>query len=132
MLLAIQPSVPAALPADPVEFVQVTSVTPTLSVASPLTVMVVAVVARMVAVGYVMSSEGGVKSPGELGGDGGDGGGAGVGVGGAGCCDCRVTMIVCVATWPIESNAVMVMVLAPRPSGTEAMVQLGELAALPM
>jgi len=91
MSLAIQPSVPAALPADPVEFVQVTSVTPTLSVARPLTVIVVALVARTVAVGYVMSSEGGVKSPGELGGD---GGGAGVGGGGAGCDDCRVTMIV--------------------------------------
>src|SRR5579863_5530218 len=130
MLLATQPSVPAALPADPVELVQVTSVTPTLSVARPLRVMVVALVARIVAVGYVTSSEGGVKSPGELGG--GVGGSAGVGGGGAGCCDCRVTTIVCVATWPEESNAVIVMVLAPRPSGTEAVVQLGDPVALPI
>src|SRR5690242_10590566 len=122
MFPAIQPSVPVALPADPVEFAQVTSVTPTLSVASPLSVIVAALVEMMVAAGYVMRSEGGVKSPGELGGGGaGDGGGAGegagagagVGGGGAGCCDCRVTMIVCVATLPEVSNAVIVTVLMP-------------------
>ena len=139
MLLAIQLSVPVALPADPVEFVQVTSVTPALSVASPFSVMVGALVAMMVAVGYVMRSEGGVVFPGELGGAG-AGGGAGEGAGddagafgrGADCCCCRVTMMVCVARSPEESDAVIVMVLARRLSGTDAMAQLGAPVPLPI
>ena len=79
MLLAIQVMVPVAVPAVPEEFIHVTTFTPTLSVAMPWKLMVLAVVAIMLAAGYVMRSDGGVKSPGVPGGfgePGGLGGGA--------------------------------------------------------
>lgn len=57
-----QKVVPSALPEVPVELVQVTAVTPLLSDAVPLSVMVSPVVETMVAAGEAIRMEGGVVS----------------------------------------------------------------------
>ena len=122
--------VPVAVPDVPVELVHVTAVTPTLSDAKPWNVMLLALVESIVDAGFVISSEGGVVLPDELGDDGVDGEVGVVGAVGV-CCDCSVTVIVCVTIWLAASNAVIVMLLAPRPSGTAAIVQFVEPMALP-
>jgi hypothetical protein len=93
MLLAVQVRVPTARPDVPVEFDQVTWVTPTLSMAVPRKLMVAALVAIVLAAGYVITSVGGVLSV-ALGGGGFEGAGLGEGDGavGAGAC-CRITDI---------------------------------------
>ena len=86
-IFADQETVPAAVPASPVELVHLTAVTATLSLAVPLMAIVDAVVDTMVNPGDWISSAGGVVSPGAGAGVGaglGVGVGVGVGVGGAG------------------------------------------------
>jgi len=59
---ATQVTVPAAVPDDPAELIQITEVTPTLSRDEPLKSIVSAAVPMIVAAGYVIRSEGGVVS----------------------------------------------------------------------
>ena len=112
------------MPDVPVELVHVTAVTPTLSDAKPRNVITFALVESIVDAGFVICNEGGVVLPAD---DGPDGVVGAVGV----CCDCSVTVMVCVTIWLAASNAVIVMLLAPRPSGTAAIVQFVEPMALP-
>src|SRR5579864_4916000 len=83
-------AVPEALPAEPVEFVQVTAVTPTLSAVVPLTATNGAEVEIMLNAGLRICRAGRVRSEsgacGDTGGAGtGSGGGAGDGGTGSGC-----------------------------------------------
>ena len=97
MLVAAQVRVPLAKPDAPVEFVQLTWVTPTLSVAVPRKLMAVALVAMTLAAGYVITIDGGVLSV-EPGWDGFGGGGFGEGEGAGGGAVCwRTTDTCCVA-----------------------------------
>ena len=77
--MADHDTVPAATPASPVEVVHLTEVTPTLSLAIPLTVIDEALVETIVNPGDRICSEGAVVSP-----PGGGGAGVGVGVGAGG------------------------------------------------
>ena len=135
MLLATQAIVPIAWPEVPVELFQVTEVTPRLSVASPRNEMALAIVAMMLDPGLVIRSQGGVVSPGELGGCGAGGAGlAGfVGVGGAGVGGGRrITDINCDTVSLAPSVAVIVIWFPPMLRGTAGMFQLAEPDAAPV
>ena len=147
MLLATQAIVPIAWPEVPVELFQVTEVTPRLSVASPRNEMALAIVAMMLDPGLVIRSQGGVVSPGELGGCGAGGaglagfvgvGGAGAGVGaglvgGAGVGGGRrITDINCDTVSLAPSVAVIVIWFPPMLRGTAGMFQLAEPDAAPV
>ena len=119
MLLATQAIVPIAWPEVPVELFQVTEVTPRLSVASPRNEMALAIVAMMLDPGLVIRSQGGVVSPGELG---------GCGVGGGR----RITDINCDTVSLAPSVAVIVIWFPPMLRGTAGMFQLAEPDAAPV
>ena len=118
--------VPVAVPEPPVELDQVTCVTPTLSLAVPLTTIELAEVDTVLLAGETMDNDGGVVS----GAPGGLLGGGGVLGGGAVAC-CSVTVTLCAAWFPLLSRAVMVITLAPTFRGTTAIVQFGEPCATP-
>src|SRR5690242_19865552 len=81
-------AVPEALPEEPVEFVQVTAVMPTLSAAVPLTATDDADVEIMLNAGLRICRAGRVRSEsGTRGGTGGAGAGSGGGAGGGGAGD---------------------------------------------
>jgi hypothetical protein len=109
----IQLVVPAAVPESPAELDQVTSLTPTLSLAVPLTTMELAEVETVLLGGETIANDGGVVS-----------GAAGGGF--AGGLDCwRVTVKRCSTLFPPLSRAVMVIIFKPRLKGIAAMIQLG-------
>ena len=85
-MFADQDVVPDAAPESPVELVHLTAATPTLSLATPLTVAVAALVETIVNPGDLICSDGGVVSLEPVGGVGpvGVGAGVGAGVGGVG------------------------------------------------
>jgi len=88
----LQLVVPAAVPDDPVDAVQITFATPTLSLAVPVTTIEVAEVEYVLLAGETMLSVGGVVSgePGD--GEGGAGDGPGSGGGEALCWRVTVTL----------------------------------------
>ena len=153
MLLATQAIVPIAWPEVPVELFQVTEATPRLSAASPWNEMALAIVSMMLDPGLVIRSQGGVVSPGELGGCGAGGAGVGgfVGVGGAGAGvgtgllggaglvggagvggGWRITDINCDTVSLAASVAVIVIWFPPMLRGTAGMFQRAEPDAAPV
>lgn len=75
----LQLLVPVAVPDAPVELLQVTLATPTLSFAAPLTTIVLADVEYVALAGETIVNDGGVVSGAPEGGCGGDGGAGGLG-----------------------------------------------------
>jgi hypothetical protein len=114
---------PLAVPDPPVELDHVTFVTPTLSLAVPLTMMLLADVETLVLAGDAIVSDGAVVS-GPLG-----GGVGGAGFGALGCV--RLTATVWTTEFCCASRAVIVMRLSPTFSGIAEMVQFEEPCAVP-
>jgi hypothetical protein len=115
---ADQNVVPEAVPVE-LELVHPTTVTPTLSVAMPITVIEAPGVETMVAEGDLTLTAGAVVSL------------DGTGVGGGGGSSVRVTTKVEEAVCPVPSLTVTVMWLSPTLKGTEATDQEVDPIAVP-
>ena len=124
--------VPVAIPAAPVELDHVTSVTPTLSCAVPLTTTVLADVATVVMAGDKMVIDGGAVEPPVPGVAGGVTGGlALIGVSTGGLGGWLVTVTLCDAWSSVASEAITVITFAPTLRGMVGIDQFAEPCAVP-
>ena len=128
----VQVDVPVAMPAAPVELDHVTSVTPTLSCAVPLTTMDVADVATVVMAGDKIVTDGGAVEPPVAGVAGGVAGGfALTGLSNVALGGWLVTVTLCDAWSSVASEAVTVITFAPTDRGMAGIDQFAEPCAVP-